>query len=124
MVRFPSGFASASATVAVDVNPGIVIIANAELLSGDTMNALFFPALVSWRSSEHLRIESMAFLSLACSVSLFLTGWTMLSFFIFGPLGIYLGWKSYQRSRARARPFGIGRRLVALTPLFIAIAIL
>lgn len=66
----------------------------------------------------------MAFLSLACSLLLFLTGWTVLSFFIFGPLGIYFAWRSYRRTRTLLRPFSTGRRLLALTPLFIAIAVI
>jgi hypothetical protein len=66
----------------------------------------------------------MAFVSLACSLLLFMTGWTGLSFFILGPFGIYFAWRSYQRTRALIRPFSAARRLLALTPLFIAIAVI
>ncbi len=62
----------------------------------------------------------MAFLSLLCSFLLFLTGWLMVPFFVFGPLSIYFGWKSYKQSRARMHG-GTGMRLLALMPMFIAI---
>jgi len=64
----------------------------------------------------------MAALSLLCSLLLFLTAWTGVSILILGPLSIYCGWKSYKQKRARAISLGGGARLLALTPMLIAIA--
>lgn len=67
-------------------------------------------------------ISHMAFLSLLCSLLLFVTGWAVLPFFVLGPLAIYLGVRSYKQSMGRNPRAGRGRRLIALMPLFTAIA--
>ena len=64
----------------------------------------------------------MTALSLLCSFLAVFTLWLILPIFIFGPLAIYFGWKSYKRARARAPQMSLGRRLLALTPMLIAIA--
>lgn len=64
----------------------------------------------------------LAFLSLLCSFLLFLTGWTVVTFFILGPLAIYLAWKSYKEVSERIHRGGSGSRLLALASLLIAIA--
>ncbi|GGY36256.1 hypothetical protein GCM10007387_18210 [Pseudoduganella albidiflava] len=64
----------------------------------------------------------MAFLSLLCSLLLFVTGWAVLPFFVLCPLAIYLGVRSYKQLMVRNPRAGRGRRLLALMPLFIAIA--
>lgn len=65
----------------------------------------------------------MAILSLLCSLMVFVLIWAILPIFIFGPLGIYFGWKSYRRVTA-GRPVGPLRRLLALLPMGIAIAVI
>lgn len=65
----------------------------------------------------------MAILSLLCSLMVFVLIWAILPIFIFGPLGIYLGWKAYRRFTAGGR-VGLGRRLLALLPMGIAIAVI
>jgi len=64
----------------------------------------------------------MAILSLLFSVLTIWTGWLLLPMFLFGPLAIYLGWKSYKQTRTRTPLMGPGRRLLALAPMLIAIA--
>ena len=64
----------------------------------------------------------MAFLSLLCSFLVLVTCWLLLPIFILGPLAIYFGWKSYKQTRARVPQLDPARRLLALTPMFIAIA--
>jgi len=63
----------------------------------------------------------MAVLSLLCSLLTVWTGWLLLPMFVFGPLAIYLGWKSYKQARARAPLMGAGRRVLALMPMLIGI---
>lgn len=65
----------------------------------------------------------MAILSLLCSLMVFVLIWAILPIFIFGALGIYFGWKSYRRGTA-GRPVGPLRRLLALLPMGIAIAVI
>lgn len=65
----------------------------------------------------------MAILSLLCSLLVFVLIWAILPIFVFGPLGIYFGWKSYRRVTA-GRPVGPMRRLLALLPMCIAIAVI
>lgn len=64
----------------------------------------------------------MAALSLLCSFLAVFTVWLILPIFIFGPLAIYFGWKSYKRARTRLPQMSLGRRLLALAPMLIAIA--
>lgn len=42
--------------------------------------------------------------------------------FFFGPLSLYFGWKSYRQTAERVSQMGLSMRLLALTPLVIAIA--
>jgi hypothetical protein len=64
----------------------------------------------------------MALLSLLCSFFLFLTWWLVLPILVLGPLSIYFAFKSYKQAMARFPGGGIGVRLLALTPMFTAIA--
>ncbi len=63
----------------------------------------------------------MAVLSLLCSIAMVFTVWLILPIFLLGPLGIYFGWKSYRQVSTRTPAPGPGRRLLALTPLLLAI---
>ncbi|GAB3378026.1 hypothetical protein [Massilia agri] len=63
----------------------------------------------------------MAVLSLLCSVALVFTVWLILPIFILGPLGIYFGWKSFRQASTRLPTPSPGRRLLALTPMLLAI---
>ena len=65
----------------------------------------------------------MAILSLLCSLLIFVLIWAILPIFVFGPLGIYFGWKAYRRFTAGER-VGLGRRLLALLPMGIAIVVI
>lgn len=62
-----------------------------------------------------------AALSLLFSFLAVLTVWLILPVFIFGPLAIYFGWKSYRQARVDLPQMRLHRRLLALTPLLIAI---
>jgi len=64
----------------------------------------------------------MASLSLMCSLLVFLTSWAVLPIFVFIPLAIWCGWRSYRQAAARHPAPGMGRRLLALVPLGVAIA--
>ncbi len=64
----------------------------------------------------------MAALSLLCSLLTVWTSWLVLPLFVFGPLAIYLGWKSYKQASAHLPRMKPERRLVALAPMLIGIA--
>ena len=75
------------------------------------------------RYSIAFMLMLMAFLSLSCSLLLVVTCWTGITFFVFGPLSIYFGWKSYKKQlAARGHRASAGVRLLALAPMLIAVA--
>jgi len=63
----------------------------------------------------------MALLSLFCSVAMVFTVWLILPILVFGPLGIYFGWKSFRQVSKRLPTPSPGRRLLALAPMLLAI---
>lgn len=71
-----------------------------------------------------MRCKPMAVFSLFCSLLVFLTGWAVVPFFVFGPLAIWFAHRSYQASKARHPRAGRGRRLLARVPMLVAIAVI
>ncbi|MGG7605821.1 hypothetical protein [Massilia sp. BKSP1R2A-1] len=60
-------------------------------------------------------------LSLLCTVAMVFTVWLILPIFFLGPLAIYFGWKSFKQVSTGLPAPSPGRRLLALTPMLLAI---